>query len=101
MKKSLVVCVLAASGLFAAQAQAQDQEIQARVISSTPVLQQVALPQQYCNDAPVVIQSPNSGAGAVMGALAGGAMGNAVGDGGGRALATVIGLSAAPWSATT
>ena len=92
MKKSLVVSVLAASGLFAAQAQAQDQEIQGRVISSTPVLQQVALPQQYCSDTPVVMQSPNSGAGAVMGALAGGAMGNAVGDGGGRALATVIGL---------
>ena len=98
MKKSLVLCALAASGLFAVYAQAQerdqdqDQEIQGRVISSTPVLQQVALPQQYCSDAPVVMQSPNSGAGAVMGALAGGAMGNAVGDGGGRALATVIGL---------
>ena len=91
MKKSLVLSIAAvASGVFAASAQAQD--ILARVISSTPVMQQIAVPRQYCSNTPVVTQSPNSGAGAVMGALAGGALGNAVGDGGGRALATMIGL---------
>ncbi len=91
MKKALVLStVAAASGLFAAQASAMD--ILARVISSTPVVQQVSVPQQVCTTQPMITQAPPSGAGAVMGALAGGAMGNAIGDGGGRALATMIGL---------
>lgn len=91
MKKSLVLSTLAAaSGLFAMNASAM--EILARVISSTPVVQQIAVPQQFCSNQPMVMQAPPSGAGAVMGALAGGAMGNAIGDGGGRALATMIGL---------
>lgn len=91
MKKMLVLStVAAASGLFAVNASAMD--ILARVLSSTPVMQQVSVPQQVCTTQPMVTQSPGSGAGAVMGALAGGAMGNAIGDGGGRALATMIGL---------
>lgn len=91
MKKMFVLPAAAAvSGLFAVNASAMD--ILARVISSTPVVQQVSVPQQVCTTQPVVTQAPPSGAGAVMGALAGGAMGNAVGDGGGRALATMIGL---------
>ncbi len=89
--KSLVFPALAAfSTLFVVNAQAQD--ILGRVISSTAVIQQVAVPHQICNSAAVVSEAPNSGAGAVMGALAGGAMGNAVGNGSGRALATMIGL---------
>lgn len=75
---------------FGGSAQAQD--ILARVISTTPVIQQVAVPRQICNTAAVVTDAPNSGAGAVMGAIAGGAMGNALGNGNGRALATMIGL---------
>jgi len=71
---------------------AQAQEIQARVISSTVVIQQVAVPRQQCTNTPVTSTAPPSGAGALMGALAGGALGNAVGDGGGRALATMIGV---------
>ncbi len=63
-----------------------------RVLSSTPVIQQVAVPRQVCTSQPVAVQQPKSGAGAVMGALAGGAMGNAIGDGGGRAAATILGL---------
>lgn len=91
MKRALVLsAAAAASGLFAVNASATD--ILARVISSTPVVQQVSVPRQVCTTQPMITQSPNSGAGAVMGALAGGAMGNAIGDGGGRALATVIGL---------
>ncbi len=91
MKKLLVLSTLAAgSGLFAVNASAMD--ILARVISSTPVVQQVSVPQQVCSMQPMITQGPNSGAGSVMGALAGGAMGNAIGDGGGRALATMIGL---------
>ena len=91
MKKILLLStVAAASSLFAVNASAMD--ILARVLSSTPVVQQVGVPQQVCTTQPMVTQSPGSGAGAVMGALAGGAMGNAIGDGGGRALATMIGL---------
>lgn len=91
MKRALVLsAAAAASGLFAVNASATD--ILARVLSSTPVVQQVSVPRQICSIQPMVTQAPPSGAGAVMGALAGGAMGNAIGDGGGRALATVIGL---------
>jgi uncharacterized protein YcfJ len=91
MKKTLVLSALAAaSGLAAVPASAMD--ILARVISSTPVVQQVAVPRQVCSNQPVIVQQPNSGAGALMGALAGGAAGNAIGNGGGRAVATMIGL---------
>ncbi len=81
---------LALAALSAGAVQAQ--EVLARVISSTAVIQQVAVPRQQCTTAPVVSQSAPSGAGAIMGAIAGGAMGNAVGDGTGRALATMIGV---------
>ena len=67
-------------------------DILARVISSTPVVQQIAVPRQVCASEAVLMQAPKSGAGALMGAIAGGAAGNAIGNGGGRAVATVIGL---------
>jgi len=67
-------------------------EILARVISTTPVVQQVAVPRQVCTNEAVMTQAPKSGAGALMGAIAGGAAGNAIGNGGGRAVATMIGL---------
>jgi uncharacterized protein YcfJ len=63
-----------------------------RVISSTPVIQQVGVPRQVCSTEQVAVQAPKSGAGAVMGAIAGGAMGNAVGRGSGNAAATMLGL---------
>jgi uncharacterized protein YcfJ len=64
----------------------------ARVISATPVMQQVAVPHQVCTNQEVAVQQPKSGAGAVVGAIAGGALGNAAGGrGAGRAAATVIG----------
>ncbi len=91
MKKALVLSTLAAAAGFAA-VPASAMDILARVISSTPVVQQVAVPRQVCSNQPVVTQGPNSGAGALVGALAGGAAGNAIGHGGGRAAATVIGL---------
>ena len=91
MKKALVISALAAAaGLAAVPASAQD--ILARVISSTPVVQQLAVPRQVCNNEAVITQTPTSGAGALMGALAGGAAGNAIGNGSGRAAATVLGL---------
>ena len=80
--------LLALAGTGAAQAQ----EEQGRVISSTPVVQQVAVPRQVCQDQTVTVPGQKSGAGALIGGIAGGAMGNAVGNGSGRALATMIGL---------
>ena len=88
--KTFAGSAVAAVGLSALPASAMD--ILARVISSTPVVQQVAVPRQVCNNQAVLTQAPRSGAGALLGALAGGAAGNAIGNGGGRAAATVIGL---------
>lgn len=91
MKKAFVISTVAAAATLAALP-AFATDILARVISSTPVVQQVAVPRQVCSNEAVIMQAPKSGAGALMGALAGGAAGNAIGNGGGRAVATVIGL---------
>jgi uncharacterized protein YcfJ len=64
----------------------------ANVVSVTPIVQQVALPQRHCQDEPVAIQRQPSGAGALFGAIAGGAIGNALGAGAGRAAATALGV---------
>lgn len=91
MKNAIILSTVAAAlNLVATDASATD--ILARVISSTPVVQQVSVPRQVCTTQPMITETQRSGAGAVMGAIAGGAMGNAIGDGGGRALATMIGL---------
>ena len=90
MKKGLVLSAAAAAGLLSLNVSAMD--IMARVISSTPVVQQIAVPRQVCNNQAVVTEAPKSGGGALLGAVAGGAVGNAMGNGGGRALATMIGL---------
>ena len=90
MKRIFVFTALATTSLLAFNASATD--ILARVITSTPVVQQVAVPRQVCNSQQVISQTPKSGGGALLGAVAGGAVGNAIGNGGGRALATVIGL---------
>ena len=83
--------LLAAAALACGAALAQQQEI-GRVLSSTPIIQQVAVAREVCTIEQGQVQQPRSGAGAIMGAIAGGAMGNAVGDGGGRAAATIIGI---------
>ena len=90
MKKVFVLTLATTAGLLSLNAAATD--ILARVISSTPVVQQVAVPRQVCSNQDVITESPKSGGGALMGAVAGGAVGNAIGNGGGRALATMIGL---------
>ncbi len=64
----------------------------ARVISSVPVMQQVAVPRQVCNTEQVMVPGQKSGAGVVMGGIAGGAIGNQIGQGSGRAAATALGL---------
>ncbi len=87
MKQIFVLsALLAAAGLCTAQETG-------RVISSTPVIQQVGVPRQVCSNEAVLTQpSTKSGAGALLGAVAGGAAGNAVGPGSGRAAATVLGI---------
>jgi uncharacterized protein YcfJ len=89
---STVLPVLAGVLALGAVGLVQAQETQARVISSTPVIQQVAVPRQVCQDEQYAVQGQKSGAGAIMGGIAGGAIGNAIGNGNGRAAATVIGL---------
>jgi uncharacterized protein YcfJ len=65
---------------------------QGRVISSQPVIQQVAVPRQVCSNQQVVVEAPKTGAGGIMGAIAGAAVGNNIGAGSGKALATMIGF---------
>ncbi|CAA9421644.1 MAG: FIG01200701: possible membrane protein [uncultured Ramlibacter sp.] len=88
MKKSVVLSLLGLAAAGAAQAQ---QEV-GRVISSTPVIQQVAVPRQVCNTQQVAVEQPTTGAGGVMGAIAGGALGSQIGSGSGRGVATVLGV---------
>lgn len=74
--------MLAATATLACgSAVAQPQE-HARVLSVTPVLQQVGVPQQFCEDAPLYTGPRTSGSGAVIGALLGGVAGNSMGRGG-------------------
>jgi uncharacterized protein YcfJ len=90
MKKAVLSLLGLAAAVSGAQVLAQEQ---GRVISTTPVIQQVAVPRQVCSNEQVVTQSQQkSGAGALIGGIAGGAMGNAVGNGSGRAAATMIGI---------
>jgi uncharacterized protein YcfJ len=96
MKKAFTASAFTAASLASVAAfaplPASAADILARVLSSTPVVQQVAVPRQVCSNQPVITQAQPSGAGAVLGAVAGGALGNAIGNGGGRALATVLGV---------
>lgn len=85
MKQTLV---FAALGLVAAGASAQEV---GNVISSVPVIQQVAVPRQVCSNQPVVVQQQPSGVGGVLGAIAGAAIGSQIGGGSGRGVATVLG----------
>ncbi len=86
MKKAIAFTFLAAT---AALASAQEQ---ARVLSATPIVQQVAIPRQVCSNETVYTGQRTTGGGAVLGAIAGGAAGNAIGKGNGRAAATAIGV---------
>lgn len=92
MNKHLAFAVLAASLGTAALAQQPNGPEMGRVINSTPVIQQVAVPRQVCSQQPVAVQQAKSGAGVAIGAIAGGAVGNSIGSGSGRAAATVLGI---------
>lgn len=69
-----------AAGLACSSAMAQER---ARVLSSVPVLQQVGVPQQFCEDAQVYSGQRTNGTGAILGAVIGGVAGNALGRSGG------------------
>jgi uncharacterized protein YcfJ len=90
--KPVLIPVLAGLIGLSASGLAQAQQERARVISSTPVIQKIAVPRDVCHDEVVSVPGRRTGAGAIIGGIAGGAMGNAIGDGNGRALATMIGL---------
>ncbi len=84
MKQTLLFTAL---GLMAFGAAAQEV---GHVLSSTPVVQQVAVPRQICSPG-VPMQAPTSGGGGVLGALAGGAVGSFVGNGAGHTAAIIGG----------
>lgn len=90
--RSLLLPVLTGVMALAGASAVQAQDERGRVLSSTPVIQQVTVPQQVCQNVTVREPARGSGAGAVMGAIAGGAMGNAIGQGNGRAAATALGI---------
>jgi len=65
------------------------------VIASTPVVQQVNIPQRVCSQEQALVGAQPSGVGALIGAVAGGLFGNAIGAGTGvRAAATGVGVLA-------
>lgn len=85
MKKPVV---LAALGALALGASAQEV---GHVISSTPVVQQVAVPHQVCGQTVVQAQPQTSGAGGLVGALAGAGIGSTIGAGTGNGAAILGG----------
>jgi len=87
--KRFISLVLVSAAAYTSTVGAQEV---GRVISSMPIIQQVAVPRQVCTQQQVATQARKSGAGSAMGAIAGGVVGNAMGKGEGNALATAIGL---------
>lgn len=85
MKQTLLFAGL---GLVALGATAQEV---GQVVSSVPVVQQVAVQRQVCHQAMVPADQQTSGAGGVLGALAGGAIGSGIGHGSGTAAAVLLG----------
>jgi uncharacterized protein YcfJ len=80
--------LFAALGLVAFGAAAQEV---GNVISSVPVVQQVAVPRQNCVQGMVQAQPYTSGMGGLAGGIAGAAIGSAIGSGTGTAAAMVLG----------
>ncbi|WP_404826408.1 glycine zipper 2TM domain-containing protein [Diaphorobacter aerolatus] len=89
MNKFVALTVITASASAAVPAFAQQE--QGRVLAATPVIQQVAIPQQVCGSDYVYSRRQPTGGGALLGAIVGGLAGSAIGGGSGRAAATAIG----------
>jgi len=90
--KPVLIPVLAGLIGLSASGLAQAKQERARVLSSTPVVQKIAVPRDVCYDETVTVPGRKTGAGAVIGSIAGGAVGNAIGHGNDRALVTMIGM---------
>ena len=87
--KTAAIAAIAA-GLAGGMAAARAADY-ATVVSSTPVVQPVTVPQQECADVQRYVPPQPSGAGALVGAVVGGVVGNQFGHGMGRAAATGLG----------
>lgn len=85
MKQTILFTAL---GLAAFGAAAQEV---GQVISSTPVIQQVAVPRTYCSQGVPIAQPQTSGGGGLLGAIAGAALGSTIGHGTGTAAAVLLG----------
>jgi uncharacterized protein YcfJ len=85
MKQSIL---FAAVGLAALGAAAQEV---AHVVSTVPVVQQVAVPRQNCVPGVVAMQPQTSGGGGLLGGIAGAAIGSTIGGGSGTAAAMLLG----------
>ncbi|HEX2546210.1 MAG TPA: glycine zipper 2TM domain-containing protein [Ramlibacter sp.] len=85
MKHSILFATLGLVGFSAAA-----QEV-GQVLSSTPVIQQVAVPRQVCTQGYATAPAQTSGAGGLMGAIAGGALGSTIGHGSGTVAAVLLG----------
>ena len=88
MKRAVLFSAMGALAAWGSIASAQEY---GRVISSTPVVQQVPVSRQVCNNQPVAVQQAPSGGGAAVGGIVGGVLGNQIGHGSGRAAATILG----------
>ena len=92
LNRNILLPIITGAVALATVGVAHAQGERGRVISSTPVVQQIAVPREFCQNVSVRERAHTSGAGAIMGGIAGGAMGNAIGGGSGRAAATALGI---------
>ena len=81
-----------ASSAPVAEAAATAPQLVGQVISRKAIYQAVAVPGSACSTAPIAVQAPNTGAGAMVGAIAGAVLGSQIGGGQGQALATMAGM---------
>ncbi len=86
-----IVGALAAGVCLASPAMADEY---GTLVSKTAVVGQVSVPQRQCYQQEQVVRQPQTGAGALLGALVGGGVGHAFGGGAGRVAATGIGAVA-------
>jgi uncharacterized protein YcfJ len=95
MKKAVLFSAMGAlaawGSIASAQGSAESAQEYGRVISSTPVVQQVPVSRQVCNNQPMAVQQAPSGGGAAVGGIVGGVLGNQIGHGSGRGAATLLG----------
>ncbi len=88
MQKTAVASLLCAAAVSALATE------YGTVVSVIPVVGAVPVQQRQCTEEQVSYQQPNSGAGALIGAIAGAAIGSNMGSGAGRAAATGLGMVA-------